>query len=184
MTFDIRKCCLQCRPFCPATRLQPALQRLLSLPPQAHTHFTQSSKIQQTQASPHAACLICSGSILLQDSCSLCSTPLSGHRLIPLNACFVSKILIRPCWMLWPDLHICCCSGLPSAFVVALTAAQSGAASSGRGGGTVAASISRGAMPLKEGFLMRNTLSSTSSTALSGVDAPLVTPATGGDISH
>ena len=62
-------------------------------------------------------------------------------------------------------------------------AAQRGAASSGRGGGTVAASISRGAMPLKEGFLMRNTLSSTSSTALSGVDAPLVTPAPGEDIS-
>ncbi len=56
-------------------------------------------------------------------------------------------------------------------------AAHRGAASSGRGGGTVAASFCRGAIPLKEGFLMRNTLSSTSSTALSGVDAPLVTPA-------
>lgn len=32
-------------------------------------------------------------------------------------------------------------------------------------------------MPEKEGFLMRNILSRTSSTALSGVDAPLVTPA-------
>ena len=39
-------------------------------------------------------------------------------------------------------------------------------------------------MPLKEGFLMRSTLSSTSSTALSGVDAPLVTPAAGEGISH
>ena len=86
--------------------------------------------------------------------------------------------------MLYPDPHICLCLRVPSDFVPTPVAAQRGAASSGRGGGTVAASIPRGAMPLKEGFLMRNTLSSTSSTALSGVDAPLVTPATGEGISH
>ena len=105
--------------------------------------------------------------------------------MIPTTSHGISRLfLLGPAEYSRPDAHIYCSSRLPSCFLPMPAAAQRGAASSGRGGGTVAASISRGAMPLKEGFLMRNTRSSTSSTALSGVDAPLVTPAMKEDVSH